>query len=457
MKKIISLILALVMVMGLAVTAFAETEESTGTITITPPDGVDSAATNTYKIYKVFDASGNGTSISYKVKESKAGQALPTGFVVDNAGNVHYGTIDSNGVVTKIDTLTAESISAITTYVTEADLVTTVTATGADNAIASGLANGYYYITTTLGSVVTIDSTNHNATVNDKNVVPTLDKKITGANSVDADGKKALAQIGTMVTYTATIKVGKGAKDLVFHDTMTEGLTFNKDVIITGIDAGQYTVKETPDTGDTFTITFKDGIEEGTEIIITYSATINELALTDNPENNTAYVSYGDPSSHNKTPESKTQVWNAQFTVTKKDGTGSALAGAGFVIKNSEGKYYKYTDAAKVEWVDTIDNATEKVSGENGAVDAFIGLANGTYTLVEKTVPAGYNRANDISFTIAEHDYTTANLEQSAEVTNNAGSELPSTGGIGTTLFYVIGGLLMAGAAVVLITKKRMT
>ena len=87
---------------------------------------------------------------------------------------------------------------------------------------------------------------------------------------------------------------------------------------------------------------------------------------------------------------------------------------------------------------------------------SFTGLANGTYTLIEKTVPAGYNKAADSTFTVAEHNYTAANLEQTAEVTNNSGSELPATGGIGTTIFYIIGAILVIGAGVVLVTRRRM-
>ena len=154
--------------------------------------------------------------------------------------------------------------------------------------------------------------------------------------------------------------------------------------------------------------------------------------------------------------------------MTKKDGNGQPLANAGFVIKNSAGKYYKLTttttgegDAAvttnAVTWVDAEADATEYTSDAQGAVTAFTGLANGTYTLVEKTVPAGYNKAEDQTFIIAEHTYTAANLEQTAQVVNNAGSVLPSTGGIGTTIFYIVGAVLVIGAGIVLVTRRRIS
>ena len=106
-------------------------------------------------------------------------------------------------------------------------------------------------------------------------------------------------------------------------------------------------------------------------------------------------------------------------------------------------------------WVDSINDATEYTSDATGAVPSFTGLANGTYTLVEKTVPAGFNKAADQDFTIAEHNYTAANLEQETTVTNNAGQELPSTGGIGTTIFYVAGIVLVLGAAAIIIARRK--
>jgi len=459
MKKLASLLLALVMVFAMSATAFAESTEgttATGTITITPPTDVDAGATNTYMIYKVFDAVGNGTSISYKLVPGKT--TAPEGFTVDTAGNVTYsgtGTAE----------LTAADIAAIAAYVTEADLVATVTAEGKADAVATGLPNGYYYITTSTGTVVTIDSTNPNASVFDKNTVPTLEKKITDASSFDEDGKTALAQVGTTVTYEATITIGKGAKGYEFHDQMGAGLQYNNDVQVyyNSVADGNLVLEDNYDDttaeGDTITIKFNDDyiktLEVGAKLIVKYSATITSDALQTDPAENKAWLEYGDKNSNNKTPESKTETYNAKFTVTKKDGYNKPLAGAGFVIKNAEGKYYKIDDNNVVTWVDSIDDATEHFSDENGNVQAFTGLANGTYTLVEKTVPAGYNKAADFDFTVAEHDYTPANLEKATTVVNNAGTELPSTGGMGTTMLYVVGGLLVAGAVVVMISRKK--
>ena len=445
MKKILALLIAMVMVLGMATVVFAA---GTGSITITPPSGSDAEATNTYKIYKVFEADGNGDAISYKLVAGKS--TAPAGFTVDKAGNVLY---DGEG-----DELTQAEIDAIAAYVTEDDLVATVTATGEEPAVAEDLPNGYYYITTTTGTVVTIDSTNPNAEVNDKNTVPGVDKTITGATSIDADGKKALAQVGTTVEYSAVITVGTGAKGYIFHDTMEEGLTYNDDAAVTGVDAGEATYTVGQEGDDTFTITFADEyiqtLEAGATLTVTYSATVNDDAVTVDPLNNTAYLSYGDKNSNNKTPVTEADVYEAKFTVSKLDGDEEPLGDAGFVIANADEKYYKIENKV-VSWVDDIDDATEYFSDDNGEVAPFTGLANGTYTLIEKTVPSGYNRAVDSTFTIEEHDYTAENLEQTATVINMSGTELPATGGMGTKVLYIIGGVLVAGAGIVLLTRKR--
>ena len=445
MKKIFALLIAMVMVLGMSTMVFAA---GTGSITITPPDDVDTTQTITYNIYKVFDADGNGSAISYKLVSGKT--TAPAGFTVDTAGNVTYSGTSTTGGLTEAD------IAAIAAYVASDSPVATVTSTGGADAVATGLANGYYYITTTTGTVVTIDSTNPNATVDDKNIIPGVDKKITGASSYDADGKKALAQVGTQVEFTATITVGKGQIGYEFNDTMTSGLTYVADSLtVTGIPAAGYTATAS---GQSIKVEFDNDeiakLEKGAKIVLTYKATITENALNDDPEKNTATISYGNNGQYTSEP-SVTEVYNAQFTVTKQDGNNQPLAGAGFVIANADNKYYKL-DNGVVTWVDSIEDADEHVSDAQGAVAAFTGLANGTYTLVEKTVPAGYNKAADQNFTVAEHDYSATNLEQTAQVINTAGSVLPSTGGIGTTIFYIIGAILVIGAGVVLVTRRRM-
>lgn len=448
-------------------------------ITVTLPGlPKGSTATNVYKVYRVFDATSDGinTNISYKLNNNHTD--VPAGFKLDN-GNVTYVGTGENGQLTQDD------IKAIKEYVKDDEPVATVNTTAEDDKFTlTGLPYGYYYISTTTGTLVTVNSTNPVAEVQDKNEVPTLDKKITGVTdgSLDDDGKKALAQVGTTVHYASTIIVGKGAEGYVFHDDMGSGLELVTDKITVDDDddnvkapvsGTDYTLSTTR-SDDTIYIAFDNDyigkLAEKTVITISYDAIVTSGALTYNSVNgkNTASLDYGHSTGTNSTPTKETEVHNAKLTVTKNqpdpdDPEGKKtipLAGAGFVIKNEAGKYYKYTvdkttKKASVTWAVDIGDATEQVSDEHGNVPAFTGLANGTYTLVEKTTPFGYNTAQDQTFTITAHDYGEMNLEQTATVTNVKGLELPSTGGMGTVAFAVVGLIVMAGAAVTLIIKKR--
>ena len=472
MKKIFALLIAMVMVLGMSTMASAAEVDSgkggNASITITLPTTEQApTGTTTYKIYKVFDATSDGSSdaISYTLVDGKT--AAPAGFTVDSAGNVKYSGTSTTSELTDAD------IAAIAGYVTDSDLVYTATVAAGETTVkVTGLEYGYYYITTSTGTVVTVDSTNPNADVNDKNVIPKVVKS--AGTEYDAASLAAIAAVGTDQSFTAQITKTHGATNLVFEDTMTN-MSYNKDVVIT-VSAGtaptadQAVVAETA-TG--FKVTFDNdyiaGLADGTVITLKYSGKITSDALSANPATNKATLTSGDG---NTSTSEEVKVYNAKFTVTKQNGKKEPLAGAGFVIKDSTGAYYKLNAAtdtapASITWYTlaegetlaqaiTAGKVTEYTSDATGAVTAFTGLKDGTYTLVESTTPAGYNTAPDSNFTIAGNDYTTTNLEQSTTVVNESGTELPSTGGIGTTIFYIIGAILVIGAGVVLVTRRRM-
>ena len=458
MKKIIALLLAAVMVMAMGLSAFAaedgdEPAAPTGSITITVPttETAPTVATK-YTIYKVFDATVNAddnTKVSYTLcsGDTLSQAMIDAGFSVDANGNVSGPT-----------SLDDAAIKAIAAYVTDSDIVKEVTAAVGDTTVtADGLPYGYYYITTTSGSVVTIDSNNNNPTVADKNVIPTVKKS--AGTQYDAASLAAIAAVGTDQPFTAQITKTHGAINLVFEDTMTN-LSYNNDVAITVSEGTAPTAAQavvaTTESG--FKVTFDNdyiaGLKDGTVITLNYSGKVTSDALSVNPATNKATLTSGEG---NKSESDEVDVYNAKFTVTKQDDEEKPLEGAGFVIKNADGKYYKLAEDKKsISWVDSIDDATEYKSDAQGAVPAFTGLGVGKYTLVEKTVPGGYNKAADLPFEIVDKDYTTENLEQSTTVTNESGTELPSTGGIGTTMFYIAGSVLVIGAAVLLISKRRM-
>ena len=444
MKKIVALLLAAVMVMAMSISAAATETPATGTITITPPANATGA--NTYKIYKVFDATvGADGAVAYKLLPGLTDTDVPAGFTA------------KNGYITEAPTSLDETASVLAAYASK-QLVDTVTTDGTTPKASKELEPGYYYIETSTGTAVYVNA-GGNIQVQDKNVIPTV-KKSPGTE-YDEDSLQAIAAVGTDQPYTAVINAGKGAKNVAFTDTMTNQ-TYNGDakVYVGGseVTAGADTFSISGAAGDaTFTIKFVDayiaGLAANTEITIKYSGKITSAALSADPATNKATVTSGE---NNTNSSDEIKVYNAKISVNKIDGNKQPLAGAKFKLKNAEGKYYAgaTTDGA-ANWTDA-GVEVEAVSKDGKYVAEFIGLGAGEYTLEESTVPAGYNKADDQKITVKANDFTTANLEQAPEVTNNKGAELPSTGGIGTTMFYIVGSVLVVGAAVLLISKRRM-
>ncbi len=468
-KKLATILLALVMVLSMATTAFA------ATITVTGYEDAEYAA------YKILDVAEGPV---YTIKNTSPWYADVKAYA-DVAANGMTLTPGADGVtytVTVVDdedpATTDFDPAAFAEYLKGmldgkvADGNGTIANNG-DDAIDQAAADitvtdpGYYFVTTNVGALCILDTANANAAVTEKNEVPTVDKKITtvDAGSIVDGNEDALAQVGTDVAFTATITVGANVINYVYRDTMTSGLTFKNDVVVTvgGVTLTEGTEynKSVPGTaGETFSIAFDNeyilGLASGTEITITYSATINENAITSDVETNTASLTYGNDPGEFETPDEVVEVYDAKIVVNKVDGNDQPLAGAGFVLQNAGGKYYKNT-AGIISWVDAIADATELTTAVVDGVASveFVGLADGTYTLIEKTVPAGYNQAANQDITIAAKQVATLTYE--AEVINQAGSVLPSTGGIGTTIFYISGAVLAIAAVVFLVTKKRMS
>ena len=432
MKKFVTLLLALVMILSMATVA------SAASITINPnvTGGTDTA--ETYKAYKIFDATyadslTADSPISYTIDSTS-----PFYQVIVDSG---YFTLDQindttvYNVTKKTDYDAAALATSLKAVITDAisPAATTSEQNNDGNYVLNVNDKGYYLITSSLGSKMIVDTLD-DITIDTKNSYPSLTKT--------AD--KTTAAYGEAVTFTITVSIPETAVGaIVVHDTLTN-LTYKEKT------EGDVTVNAAPtdDCSVEFTISAETvAANLGGTVTIKYTATVNDKQ---NVGNNHAYLTY---SQFTSTPVEVT-VKNYKldvFKYTGEDKTG--LAGAGFVLKNAEGKYYKY-EAGVISWVDAIADATEYTSAaENAYTISFEGLANGTYTLVEKTVPAGYNKANDEEVKIENADRTGATQ---VEVLNQSGTELPSTGGVGTTMFYVIGGLMMLMAVVLLVTKKRM-
>lgn len=447
MKKLASLIMALAMVLALAVSVSAE--EKTGSITVNK--AIDGKTYTAYRIFVIDSMNDDGTMYSYKINEGwedffKDG-AKGAGFVEVSTLNPVY--------VNWVDGKTADQIAQFAKdaleYAKGKNMVGTDATKEGETVIFKDLPLGYYLIDSSVGALCSLNVNAPAATIEEKNSVPAVVKKAGDGK----DKEEIIVEAGEDVPFTVTITVGKGAVNYKLHDKMTAGLKLNDDSIkVTGIEASQYTVQETPDDGDDLTISFVDGIDEGTEITVTYTAKVTSSDLSADPAKNGAWVTYGDDGD-DPTPPSEVKVYNAKFTVTKVDGSDQALAGAGFVLQSSEGYYKRADDGKSISWVPSIAGATELKSTVDSNEMVFTGLAAGTYTLIENTVPDGYNKAADVSFTITDVVSAENLVQQSQKVVNQTGAELPETGGIGTTIFTAVGSVLMIGAAILYITKKR--
>ena len=454
-KKLASLLLALVMVFALATTAFAA---GTNSITV---NGAQKG--ETYKLYKMLDLIVNDdrTAYSYTVNTEW------NDFFTTGAGK-DYVDIDGQGYVTwKTGRDSAADMEAFGKAAAAAVSGKTVVATQTPETDGSftfaNLDAGYYLITSSNGTLAIVDTTptNPDATVNEKNPDHTLDKQVQ-EDSDSTWGKENSAQIGDTVNFKTTITVKKGAKNLVMHDKMEDGLTFNADsVAIAGLTKDtDYTVVTTGLKDDcTFEIHFAqsylDTITSDTTLTITYNAVLNEKADITNGEKNDAKLTWGDASD---TEWSETVTKTYQFDILKyaaNDTAKNPLAGATFQLKDASGNVVKLVKVSDTEY--RVANGDEA-----GAVDSFTTVSSGkivikgvdldTYTLVETAAPAGYNTLKDpVTVTVLATNALTV------EIPNASGTELPSTGGMGTTLFYLLGSVMVLAAVVLLVTKKRMS
>ena len=476
MKKLASLLLALVMVFAMAVTANAAGE--TGSITIN-----DAVVGQTYTIYQILDLeSYNAAANAYSYKATTAWNT----FINSDAIKGTYVEVDAQGYVTWKDGADAAAFAkAAQKYAKDNSIANQGNVTANTTTVSfTGLDLGYYLVDTTLGTLCSLDTTNPNVTMKEKNKAPTNVKTVEEDSKTGdaAWGNKNDADIGQTVNFKSTITAQAGAENYVFHDKMSSGLTYGSVTGITlngkTVDASNYTVTAPATDGDTFDVTFTqafcDTLKANDQIVISYTATVNEKAVIGgNGNENSSKLSYGDSTNTKTTPDSTTKTYTWSFDVLKygnNDET-KVLKDAKFVLMNKDkskvativnGKFTGWVDvpAAGEDGSITWPANTELTTDANGKIE-IKGLDADTYYLRETQAPAGYNKlANDVEVKIEPTESTdgkTLTLTAvTSKINNNAGTELPSTGGIGTTIFYVLGSVLVIGAAVLLVTKKRM-
>lgn len=495
-KKIAAIMFAFIMVVSMSCNVKADegttatTETGEGKITIN-----NAIPGQTYKIYKILElesydpATGN---YAYKVtSEWKS--------FVENEGQLYLTKVDGTDYVNWVGDSTndgahvKEFAEKAIAYVKKANSpVITYKEKKAPDASAGkttstvtfdSLPLGYYLVDSSAGSLCGLDTTAKEVTIEEKNGVPSVDKKVSSTETGNYDTSNT-ASIGDTVYFKTTITAQPGAQNYVLHDKMTYGLTFNNKVEVkkgeSPVATSDYTLKTSDFTDDcTFEIvfgqTFCDDLQKDEKITVTYSAVLNKKAEIGNVDKNMneTWLKYGENNNLETThPTTYTKTFEMNVFKFYEDknnsNTEKGLAGATFKLtKGSE-------DANNITFVKTSNKtATNDVyrvakKGEAGTVTTITspdsgkftiqGLGAGTYYLTETKQPDGYNKLKNPVTVVIDNDGNVkvdgANANP-VKVLNKTGTVLPSTGGMGTTMIYLVGAVLVLGSGVVLATKRR--
>ena len=506
-RKLASLLLALVMVFALATTAFAQDVPVPGTgrgsITIS-----NAAKGETYTIYRLFDAtvSADHKSIAY-IGEIPA--SLKTYFTADKNGYISATPEAKDG-----DHMSAELQKALKAWTETEEAAAKVAATAVSDGSAltfRSLVYGYYVVTTTQGEqAISVDSTMPNVTIVDKN--SSTPSKLTKTATATATGTDKSFSIGDTVTYTVRFKTsnydgaGENAKKIVSYtieDTLPDFLSnVNVTSIIVDNDGDETTpndqtkIKAQFNEDKKIVIDWYDEANDqflynnGATIIITYTAVVTEKAAIDGA-GNTNNVTVTWTTEGNKPGSGKLENEETIFTyaiaLKKVNDKGVALRGAVFEFPFYVKSTPDTTDGAYI-YAGTApgEGLTNRIRTPENGVIVVKGVKAGSYVIEEVTAPDGYNKLTaPVTVTAVKTGKTTTNttvyLDKDGKVVgkdakvnevvvdiktiaatvlvvvNKAGTELPSTGGMGTTVFYVLGSVLVLGAVVLLVTKKRMS
>lgn len=502
-KKIAAIMFAFMMVFSLSTNVKAETtsgstqDSNTGTIKITNPK-----VGHTYKLYKIleldsfsYEANSKDTgNYSYRLRTDAKGAEWKK-FIEEDAKNAGYVSIDTNGYVTKgSNSKEADYVnfakSAIK-YAKDKGIVADkeVKADNTNPLVITELKLGFYAVDSSVGALCGLTTADSTTEISEKNEVPTIVKEVNNKSSYQKGWHdRSYANIGDKIEFRTTLTVQKGAENYILHDILGEGFTLNRESIkVTKPDgvtlqAGtDYTLtfgdnKGSDTTPCSFHITFENSfytvLNPGDQYTISYTAILNKDAnignnQTDNSGNkNTTWLSYGD----SQTDKKITNTYTYQipvFKFTKQGSDKKGLADATFVLSkdkegtqkvsfmplNVEGEYDVYRVATADE-TGVVDSITTKSSGKF----KLVGLSD-TYYLTETKAPKGYNKlTKPLSIYVSDQNIIQVDAGEPraiVEVENKTGTVLPSTGGAGTTMIYLIGGALVLGSGVVLATKRR--
>lgn len=502
MNRLAALLAILMMSSTMAATTYADepaaTEATTGKGSITVQNTVKDA---TYTVYKIFDATVNDKAVSY---------TLPDGATYE--GIDKFFDLSTNGGKTYVQLKSGVDKAALFNWLKDKGTKVGETQNGTgSNLKFGGLDYGYYYIKSSVegGAATMISSATPEAFVQEKNGEPSWGD---GSKTTDTD----TYSIGDTITYTVEYKnalnfyttenkdgtsTAHKIYQYVLDDTMPTAVTLKTELenfkVWVNDNAVKVDNKNDGDSdavvtinGNNFKVTIPwaethdqktDGTKEDfyyedvpATIKVTYQGVLTDdatlgstISEEDQKNINRAKIN---PNETTADTGKKQEVYSGEITIHKVDANEKTkkLEGAKFVVidkasKDAEGvKYLKYVETANegkgaFNWKDSLGEATVYTTDKNGAVK-ISGLAAGTYYLLEIEAPEGYNVLTapyEVTLTKGVDDKKVDHLLATPEVANNKGALLPSTGGMGTVAFAVVGLIVMAGAAVTLIIKKR--
>ena len=480
LKKLAGIILAFAMVMAMPSVVMAE---SNGSITI---EGAHSG--HTFEAYQIFagDLSTDGKTLSNIV----------WGDGINEADKTTLGDAKEKAKLLN-ETNAAAFADEISKHLSTIKKETNTYADG--KYVINGLAPGYYLVKDKDDTVPENETYTKfilkvvgTATATVKSAVPTSQKKVKDTNDTTGNTTEwqdsADYDIGDEVPFQLTGTVAsnyadyKGAYKLVFHDKESKGLTFNKNSVVVKVDGKKITSGYKVNTelvdGCTFEVVFENlksivDVHANSNITVEYTSKLNDQANIGSLGNpNKMCMEFSNNPNVEQDGSTTTTPWDTVIVFTYKtvidkvDSSNQPLKGAAFklekVIKDEENKVIKEF---------TVE--TDRTSFE------FTGLDDGEYILTETATPEGYNTIDPITFKInAAHNVEsdnptlktlngekvngeitfTNNLDAgslTAKVVNNKGSELPSTGGMGTTILYAAGTIMILVAGVFLVMQKK--
>ena len=462
-KKILALLLAVCMIAAMmAIPALAADKVSLK---------IEDADADSYAGYLLMTSTDDGTNYGYTVNSKYHNvmvAALGKTSMTDAEIIAAIGALDDAGVRTFADALYEE--------ITDGSLEADETVTGNT---AKDVAQGYWlFADTTVHTDEKVTSLVLLNTAGSEGLVTSAKKDLP---TVEKTADKETASIGDVVTFTITGTTDNYSDSYEtyffnFYDTLTD-MTYVADSIAfsftdgNGVASTDFTA--TCSDGKTLTITsgdLKGKIKADTVITVTYKATLDATAAKKTTQDgvNSVYVKYSNNPYSSGLGESTPDVVNVYtynfdlVKYTKDSSTNKLLDGATFQLLSGTDtvKFEKDTDGNYV--VSKATTASADLVVTNGYVRVY-GLGDGEYTLTETVVPANYNKAEDITVEIdganlyATLDTTAKTYtEGGVAVLNSSGTELPETGGIGTTLFIVFGALAVMTAGIFLVTNQRM-